>query len=158
MHPLNPLNARRAWFERIAKVLGFADHFPVRELHDAHRVRRLPVVGEDQFSYPEVGRAEYPPHREAFLVGLRETGCLNVMPTTDALPRLRILEYRVLLVDLMLRLEVVRVGGGPVTIQSCSNLVVFHLNLLFCMRGVGPLLARWWQAETARPVFDESTK
>jgi len=56
-----------------------------------------------------------------FLFGLRETGCLNVMPTADALPRLRILEHCVLLVNLMLRLEVVRVGGGPVAIQSCSK-------------------------------------
>src|SRR6266436_132453 len=113
MHPLNPLNARRARFERITEVLGFADHLPVPELHNAHRVRRLPVVGEDEFSDPEIGSAEYPPHREAFLVRLRETGCLNVMPTTDALPRLRILEHCVLLVNLMLRLEVVRVGGRP---------------------------------------------
>ena len=142
MHPFNPLNARRARFERITEVLGFADHLPVPELHDAHRVRRLPVVGEDKFSDPEVGSAEYPPHREAFLVGLRETGCLNVMPTTDALPLLRILEHCVLSVNLMLRLEVVRVGGGPVTIQSRTNLPFFHLDLLSCMRRVGPLLAR----------------
>jgi len=45
--PLNPLNARRARFERITEVLGFADHLPVPELHNAHRVRRLPIVGED---------------------------------------------------------------------------------------------------------------
>jgi hypothetical protein len=91
MNPLNPLNARRARFERITEVLGFADHLPVRELHNAHRVRRLLVVGEDEFSDPKVGGAEYPTHRESFLVRLRETGCLNVMATADALPRLRIL-------------------------------------------------------------------
>jgi hypothetical protein len=64
MYPLNPRNARRARFERIAEVLGFADHLPAPELHNAHRARRLPVVGEDAFSDPEVGSAEYPPHRE----------------------------------------------------------------------------------------------
>jgi hypothetical protein len=37
-HPLNPLNARRARFERITEVLGFADHLPVPELHNAYRV------------------------------------------------------------------------------------------------------------------------
>jgi transposase len=47
IHPLNPLNARRARLEWITEVLGFADHLPVTELHNAHRVRRLPVVGED---------------------------------------------------------------------------------------------------------------
>src|SRR5215468_1958087 len=139
MHALNPLNARRARFERITEVLGFADHLPVPELHNAHCVRRLPVVGEDEFGDPEVGSAEYPPHREAFLVRLRETGCLNLMPTADALPRLRILEHGVLLVNLMLRLEVVRVGGGPVVIQSCSNIPVSHLDLPSCMRRVAPL-------------------
>jgi hypothetical protein len=85
-HPLNPLNARRARFERITEVLGFADHLPVPELHNAYRVRRLPVGGENEFSDPEVGSADYTPHREAFLVWLREAGCLNVMPTTDTLP------------------------------------------------------------------------
>src|SRR5262249_17460130 len=149
-HPLNPLNARRTRFERITEVLGFTDHLPVPELHHAHRVRRLPVIGEDEFSNPEVGGAEYPPHREAFLVRLRETGGLNVMPTTDALPGLRILEHCVVLVNLMLRLEVVDVGGGPVAIQSCSIIPVFHLNLPSCTRRVGPLLARWHQPRTGR--------
>src|SRR5215471_4293996 len=128
MHPLNPLRTRRARFERITEILSLADHLPVPELHDAHRVRRLPVVGEDEFSDPEVGSADDPPHREALLVRLGETGCLNVVPATDALPRLRIFEHCMLLVNPMLRLEVVRVGGGPVTIQSCPNLPVFHLD------------------------------
>jgi hypothetical protein len=42
MHPLNPLSARSARFERITEVLGFADHLPVPELHNAYRVRRIP--------------------------------------------------------------------------------------------------------------------
>src|SRR6516225_10740412 len=112
MHPLNPLRTRRARFERITEILSFADHIPVPELHNAHRVRRLPVVGEDEFSDPEVGSAEYPPHREALLVRLRKTRCLNVVPTADTLPRLRIFEHRVLSVNPMLRFEVVRVGGS----------------------------------------------
>jgi hypothetical protein len=85
MHPLNPSNARRARFERITEVLGFADHLPVPELHNAHRVRRLPVGGEEEFSDLKVGSAEYPTHREAFLVRFRETEFLNVMLTADAL-------------------------------------------------------------------------
>src|SRR5258707_15403175 len=72
-HPLNPLNPRRARFERITEVLGFAGHLPVPKLHNAHCVRRQPVVGEDEFSDPEVGIAEHPPHCEAFLVRLRAT-------------------------------------------------------------------------------------
>jgi len=49
--------------------LGLAGDLPISELHDAHRVRRPPVAGEDIFIDPEIGRAEYPPHREAFLFG-----------------------------------------------------------------------------------------
>src|SRR6185312_9714183 len=105
-HPLDPLSPRRARLERITKILGFAGHLPVPELHDAYRVRRPPIVGQDQFSDPEVGRTEYPPHREALLVRLCKTRCLDVVPTADAFPRLRILEHRVLSVNPMLLFEV----------------------------------------------------
>jgi hypothetical protein len=44
------------------------------------------------------------------------------------------------LVNLMLHLEVVRVGSGPVAVQSCSNVPVFHLNLPSCMRHGGRCL------------------
>src|SRR5260370_38535931 len=50
-------------------------------------------------------------------------------PAADALARLRILEHGVLPVDLVLHLEVVRIGRRPVEIQSRSNLPAFHLNL-----------------------------
>jgi hypothetical protein len=51
---------------------------------------------------------------------------LDIAPTPEAFTRLRIFEQRVLSIDVMLRFEVVGVGGGPVAIQSCSNLAVFH--------------------------------
>jgi hypothetical protein len=44
-HPLDPLRARRPRVERIAEILGLARHLPIEELHDAHRVRRPPVIG-----------------------------------------------------------------------------------------------------------------
>ena len=53
---------------------------------------------------------------------------LNLPPPADALARLRVLEHRVLSVNLVLSLEVVGVGGGPVAIQSRSNLSVFHIK------------------------------
>jgi hypothetical protein len=55
---------------------------------------------------------------------------LNLPPPADALARLRIFEHRVVSVNLVLRLEVVRIGGSPVAIQSGSNLSVFHINSL----------------------------
>src|SRR6185437_11743043 len=98
------------------------------ELHDAHRVRRLPVVGQDEFSDPEVAGAEDARHGEALHVRLCDAGRLNIAPAADALARLRILEHGVLPVNLVLHLEVVRVGRSPVEIQGRSNLAVFHRN------------------------------
>src|SRR5260370_42625297 len=89
VHPLDPLSARWPWLKRIAKVLGLADNLPLAELHDAHRVRRLPVVSEDEFSNPEVGGTEDSPHREPLLARLREPRRLSPAPTPDRLPRLR---------------------------------------------------------------------
>ena len=59
-HLLDPLSARRPRLKRIAEVLGLVRHLPVSEFHDAHRVRRPCIVGEDEFSDPEVGSAEEP--------------------------------------------------------------------------------------------------
>src|ERR1700746_3103986 len=81
------------------------------------------------FSSPEVPRADYPPHCEAFLIRLRGARRLNLPPPADALARLRIFEQRVLSVNLVLRLGVVRIGGGPVAIQGRFDVVVFHLDL-----------------------------
>ena len=44
-HPLDPLHARRPRLERIAEILGLAGDLPIEELHDAHGVRRPPVIG-----------------------------------------------------------------------------------------------------------------
>src|SRR5271168_731626 len=93
------------------------------------RIRRPCIVGYDEFSDPEVGSAEYPPHCEALAARLSKARRLNVAPAADALARLRVLEHRILSVNLVLRLEVVGVGGGPVAIQGRSDVVVFHLDL-----------------------------
>src|SRR5258708_22350569 len=87
-HPLDPLRARRPRLERIAEILGLAGHLPIEELHDAHGVRRLTVIGQDIFSDPEVVRADYPPHYEALPVRLRGTRRLDLPPPADALPGL----------------------------------------------------------------------
>jgi hypothetical protein len=73
----------------------------------------LPVVSENEFSDPKVGIAKDAP---------------NIAPAADALARVRILEHSVLSVDLVLHLEVVRVGRSPVGIQGRSNLAAFRLN------------------------------
>src|SRR3954453_17675270 len=113
-HPLDPLRARRPRLERIAEILGLAGHLPLTELHDAHGVGRPPVIGQNIFSDPEVARADHPPHREAFSVRLRGARGLYLPPAAYALARLRIFEHRVLSVNLMFHLEVVRIRGSPV--------------------------------------------
>ena len=69
-HPLDPLRARRCRLEEIAEILRLAGHLPIEELHDAHHVRRLPVIGQDIFSDPKATRADNPAHCEAFPVRL----------------------------------------------------------------------------------------
>src|SRR5271155_6127200 len=56
-HSLNPTRARGSGFERVGKVLGLAGHFAILELHDAQRIGRPAVIGEDEFRDPEVARA-----------------------------------------------------------------------------------------------------
>jgi len=65
---------------------------------------------------PEIARTDYPPHSEAFPVRLRGARRLNVPSATDTLARLRIFEHSVLSINIVLRFEVVRIGGSPVAI------------------------------------------
>src|SRR6202030_4008025 len=86
---LDPLRARRPGLERIAEILDLAGHLPIKELHDAHGVRRPPVIGQNKFRDPEITRADDPPHRETFPVRLRGARELYLPPPADALARLR---------------------------------------------------------------------
>src|ERR1700730_2641452 len=72
-----------------AKVLGLARRRAIQRLHDAHRIGRLPVIGEDEFRDPEVTRADDSAHREALGVRLSDARGLYVVPAPDALARLR---------------------------------------------------------------------
>src|SRR5271165_3784783 len=71
-HSLNQMGARRSGLERVAKVLGLAGHPAIQELHDAHRVGRLAVIGEDEFRDPEVAPADDTAHLETLRVRLRD--------------------------------------------------------------------------------------
>src|ERR1700726_4372520 len=117
MYLLDPLRARGPRREGIAKVLGLTGNLAVSKLHDAHRVRRQAVVGQNEFTDPKVGSTEYAPHRKALLVRLRRTRRLNVAPTADPLPGLRVLEHGIVVVNLVLCLEIIRVRSCPVAIQ-----------------------------------------
>src|ERR1700722_20980430 len=97
------LSAGRTRLERVTEVLRLTDHVPVLELHDAHDIKRLPVIGEDEFADPEIAATEHASHGEAFRVRLGGARRLNVGSTTDALARLRIIENCVGSIDLVLR-------------------------------------------------------
>ena len=110
--------------------MGLASNLSAKELHDAHGERGPPVIAQDKFGDPEVACPGDPPHREAFPVRLRGTRRQDVMPTADALARLRIFEYRVLSINVVLGLKIVRIGGGPVVIHSRSDSPSSMSNLL----------------------------
>jgi len=86
------------------------------------------VIAQDILGDPEVARADDPPHSEAFPVRLCGARRLNLQPAADTLAGLRIFEHCVLSVNLVLGLEVAHVRGSPVSIQSSSNLSVFHIG------------------------------
>jgi hypothetical protein len=55
LHSLDPLSAGWSGRKRVAEILGLAHNLFAAEFHDAHRVRWLPIVSEDEFGHPEVG-------------------------------------------------------------------------------------------------------
>src|SRR5262249_47590729 len=105
------------------------------------------------------GSAEDPAHGEALLVRLRGAGGLDVAPATDALARLRIFEDGILPVDVVLRLEVARIGGGPVAVQKRSDIPLVHRELPLlrrrhrCSNG-SCRLAMSFSRESLRPVAE----
>src|SRR5215469_4075993 len=108
--PFDPLRPRRSRRKQIAEILGLARHLAVEKLHDAHGIGWPPIIGQDIFGDPEITRAD------------------DLPPPADALARLRIFEHRVLSVNLMLPLEVVRIGSGPVAIQRRADLSLVHVR------------------------------
>jgi len=44
-------------------------------------------------------------------------------------PELRIVEHRILAIDLMLYREIIRIGCGPVAFERGPYLAIFHLDL-----------------------------
>jgi hypothetical protein len=120
------MRARRSGLERIGEVLGLAGHLAIEELHEAHRIGRLAVIREDEFRDPEIARTDDAAHREALRVRLRGARGLDVAPAPDALARLRVFEYCIISVYVVLNVEVICVRGGPVAIECLSNLILVH--------------------------------
>ena len=57
VHPFDPLSAPCRSHEWIRKVLCFPRNLVAPELHDAHGVGRLAVIGQDEFGDPKITAA-----------------------------------------------------------------------------------------------------
>ncbi len=116
VQPFYPSSSRGTWFKRITEILGFVSNPSIFEFHDADRVRRFAVVKQDELCDPKITGPNYPLHDEPLFVRLRNAGCLYVLPSPDALARLRIVEHRIFIINLMFFFKSVCIGGCPVPI------------------------------------------
>ena len=114
---LDKMRTRGCGVEPIGEILRFVGHQSFAEFHDAHRVRRVAVIAEYEFSDPEIAAAEHSPYRKTLVVWLHEPARLNVVPAADPLARLRIIKHGILAVDFMFDLEIVRVRSNPMALQ-----------------------------------------
>nr|WP_241178657.1 hypothetical protein [Mycobacterium sp. P7213] len=123
------MHARRSRAEGIAEVLGLARDFAVHELHHAHHVGRPTVVGEDEFTDPQIATAQDAADREAFGVRLSLPRRLNAVAATNPLTRLGVFEDRIGPVDPVFGVEVVRILGRPVRHERGADAgVIGHAN------------------------------
>ena len=69
----------------LAKYSSFPRNLAVPELHDAHGVGRLPVIGQDEFGDPQITAADDSPDRKPLFIRLTGALALNVVSTAGAL-------------------------------------------------------------------------
>src|SRR5581483_6617377 len=133
LHSLDPLSAGYGSNQGVREILRLAGNHVVPELHDAHGVGGLAVIGEDKFGYPQITAADDSPDGKALFVGL--TGALTqyVTPAASALARLGVFQHRVLVINAMLGFEIIGIGSGPMLIQSGADLAVSHWGILFVL-------------------------
>src|ERR1700722_3568352 len=123
---LDPLSAPCGGLEWIGKILRFPGDLVAAELHDAHGVRRLAVISQDVLGDPKITTADDSPHCETLFARLLGAGDLYVASTVDSLARLWVIQHRVLVIDGVLRFEIVRIGRRPMPIQRRPYLLVSH--------------------------------
>jgi len=77
---------------------------------------------------PEIAVADDPLYGEALLAWLHRSALLNIASTPNAIAGLRIVEHRILAIDLMLDGKIIRIGCGPMAFERSSYLATFHLG------------------------------
>src|SRR5882757_10604183 len=133
------MRTRGCRIKPIGEILRFVGHQSFAEFHDAHRVRWYAVIGEYEFSDPEIAAADNSPDRKTLPVWLDEPALLNVVPAADPLARLRIIKHGILAVDFVFDLEIARVRRLPMELQRRPDCSIIHLRLPFRPSFRGPL-------------------
>src|ERR1700751_4714117 len=85
VHPFDPLSAPCGSHKWIRKVLFFPGNLVVPEFHDAHRVGRLAVIGQDEFGDPKITAANDAPNRKPLVARLTGALVLYVASTAGSL-------------------------------------------------------------------------
>src|ERR1700676_567691 len=83
--PFDPLSAPCGSHEWIRKVLCLPGNLFVPELHDAHGVGRLAVIGQDEFGDPQITAANDSSDSKRFLARLTSALVLYVASTARSL-------------------------------------------------------------------------
>src|SRR5271168_5025249 len=130
VHPLDPLSAECGSHEWIRKVLCFPRNLVVPELHDAHGVGWLAVIGQDEFGDPKITAANHSPDRNSLFVRLTGALALYVASTAGSLAGLRVFQHRVLVIDEVLGFKIVGIGRRPMLVQCRTYLLISYSRIL----------------------------
>ena len=129
--PLNPL-APPGWrLEGIREILRLVHNLTVAELHNAHGVRRFPLVGDCVFRDPEVTFSENSPDVETRrLAWMMTPQGLQIASPENTFTRLRIVTNGIFIVNFVFRVCITGCRRLPVLIQSFTYLFVMYGGLM----------------------------
>jgi hypothetical protein len=130
VHPFDPLSTRCRRHEWIRKVLCFPHNLVVPELHDAHGVGRLAVIGQDKFGDAKIAAANDSSDRKPFFVGLTSALALYVASAASSFAGLRVFQHRAVLIDAVLRFKIVGIGRRPMLIQRRADRLISQSRIL----------------------------
>src|SRR5215472_7692858 len=126
----DPLSAPCGSHEWIRKVLCFPRNLVAPELHDAHGVGRLAVICQDEFGDPKITATNNSLDSKPLFARLTSALALYIASTAGSLAGLRVVQHRVLVIDEVLRLKIVGVGGRPMLIQCRTDLLISRSRTL----------------------------
>jgi hypothetical protein len=130
VHPFDPLGAPCWSKEWIRKVLCFPRNLIVPEFHDADGTGGPGVICYDQLSDPKITAANDSSDGKPLFAGLTTSLVLYVASAAGSLTRLRVFQYRILVIDAVLRFKIVGIGRRPMLIKCRTDLLVAHSRKL----------------------------